>query len=97
MSEVDMMRPGGTVADQDRTFTGTGWEAPIITVLGVVEGEILETLESHGPMPLYRLIQAQERPASLVIMAVGALIRQGLLIGNEHRLEAVADARRRRA
>ncbi len=70
-------------------------ETPIMAVLGVVEGEILERLESSGPMPLYRLIQAQEQPASLVMMAVGALIRQGLLTGNEHRLELVREPWRR--
>ena len=72
-------------------------EPPIITVLGVVEGEILEYLEAHGATALYRLIQAQDWPASMVMMAVGALIRQGLVGGGEHRLELMAGAAPMRA
>lgn len=87
----EAMSPVVEIMERRGTFTGTGGEVPIITILGVVEGEVLEWLESHGPMPLYRLIQAQERPPSLIIMAVGALIRQGMLMGNEHRLEARDD------
>lgn len=68
----------------------TTWDTSVITLLGVVQGEILEALESHGPMSLYRLIQSQDRPASTVTMAVGALIREGLVGGNEPRLHAIA-------
>lgn len=62
-------------------------EMPILAQLGAVEGDVLEYLELHGPTSLYRLIQAHDWPASLGMMAVGALIRQGLVRGSEQQLE----------
>lgn len=63
--------------------------ASLMAWLGITEGEVLEFLEVHGPTSLYRLIQALDHPASTVIMAVGALIREGLIKGSEQRLEYV--------
>lgn len=59
----------------------TAQEVPTRTMIGIVEGEILEYLERHGPASVYRLVQALEWPSTLVIMAAGALIREGLAKG----------------
>ena len=64
-------------------------ESSLMTVLGIAEGDVLEYLEGHGAASLYRVIQTQEWPSSMVIMAVGALIRQGLIRGDQRRLEPV--------
>ncbi len=61
----------------------------LFTLVGVVEGDILNYVEMRGGTTLRRLIQGLEWPSSLVVMAAGALIRQGLVRGNQHELEAV--------
>lgn len=66
-------------------------ETPIPSLLGIVEGDLLEYLEAHGPTSVYRLVQSQDWPAPLVLMAVGALARQGLVRGSERQLELVLD------
>lgn len=54
---------------------------PLVTSLGLVEGEVLLYLEEHGPTSLQELIRELEWSARLVVMGVGALIRQGLIRG----------------
>ena len=61
--------------------------ASLMAWLGITEGEVLEFLEAHGPVSLHRLVQGLDRPSSMVVMAVGALIREGLVKGNEEYLE----------
>lgn len=65
-------------------------ETPILSQLGVVEGDVLSYLESRGPTSLHRLVLSQDWPSSLVVMAVGALIRQGLVRGSEQQLACVS-------
>lgn len=65
--------------------------APLITAIGLIEGDLLETLESRGPMSAYRLVHTQDCPASLVLMAIGDLIRTGLIQGTEARLELTSE------
>jgi len=52
-----------------------------MTPLGIVEGEVLLSLEHHGETTLRRLIQESQWPARIVMMGVGALIREGLVHG----------------
>lgn len=56
---------------------------PLITLLGLVAGDALTYVEEHGPTTLRRLIRRLEWPASLVVMAVGALVRGGLVQGRQ--------------
>jgi hypothetical protein len=57
----------------------------LITLLGMVEGEILTHIETHGATALPTLARALEWPMPLVIMAAGALIRRGLVRGVQSR------------
>ena len=80
--------PGMAHAEETQELSKA--ESSLITILGIAEGDVLEYLERHGATSLYRLIQTQEWPSSMVIMAVGALIRQGLIRGDQHQLEPSA-------
>ncbi len=53
--------------------------ASIITVLGIVEGEVLLYLEEHGFARLRKIVRVLEWPMAEVMMAIGALIREGLV------------------
>lgn len=64
---------------------------PLVTVLGVVEGEILSYLEAHGASTMRRIIRMLEWPTMVVVMGVGALIRQGLVRGIRRDLEVVLE------
>lgn len=61
----------------------------LMTPLGIVEGEVLVYLDRHHITTLRRLNQAMAAPSYLVMMAVGALIRAGLVRGAQHDLEVV--------
>ena len=67
---------------------------PLMTTLGIVSGEILTDLEQHGPTSMRRLIRELAWPAPVVMMAVGALIREGLIQAAQHELEVVIEPRR---
>ncbi|MBI2093777.1 MAG: hypothetical protein HYT88_03530 [Candidatus Omnitrophica bacterium] len=56
-----------------------GSRGSIITELGLTEGEVLTHLEESGPTGLRRLTLLLARPPHYVVMAVGSLIRQGLI------------------
>ena len=64
----------------------------LMTLLGLVEGDILDYLEIHGPASLRRLIQRLEWPANIITMAVGSLIRHGLVHGEQRELEIMLEA-----
>ena len=64
---------------------------PLVTVLGVVEGDILNFLETHGTLTLRRLIRMVEWPTMMVVMGVGALIREGLVRAVRRELEVVIE------
>jgi len=61
----------------------------IMTPLGIIEGEVLLWLETHGPATIRYLTRELEWPAAMVTMAVGALVRQGLARAARHDLEVV--------
>ncbi len=66
-------------------------QSSLMTPLGVVAGEILVYLEEHGATPLKRVVRELEGPAALVTMAVGFLIREGLVRGLQHGFEVVLE------
>ena len=59
----------------------------LMTPLGLVGGEALAYLEEHGATTVRRLIRELEWPSHMVMMAVGALIREGLVQAIQHDLE----------
>lgn len=63
----------------------------IVTPLGIVEGEVLMHLEEHGSTTLRHLVRELGWPTSMVMMAVGALIRQGLVLGTQRELEVLVE------
>ncbi len=52
---------------------------PLITSLGIIEGEILIALERDGALTLRELTRALTWPARLIMMAVGGLVREHLI------------------
>lgn len=73
----------GSWAVQERrktTARASSWEAAsLMTPVGVVEGDILTYLEQHDAVTLDQLIQQLAWPSLVIVMAVGALIREGLI------------------
>jgi DNA-binding MarR family transcriptional regulator len=65
----------------------------IMTSLGIVEGEVLLHLEEHGATALRQLMRELEWPSPIVTMAIGALIRQGLVRASQHELELLLEPR----
>lgn len=65
----------------------------LMTPLGLIGGEVLMYLEQHGATTLRRLIRELEWSAPLVMMAVGALVREGLVRAAQHDLEVIVEAR----
>ena len=68
-----------------------GMTTSFVTGLGVVEGEILNDLEQYGTLTLRRLIRMVEWPTMMVVMGVGALIREGLVRAVRRELEVVLE------
>ena len=67
-------------------------EQSLITLLALVEGDILIYLEeSRGRVTLRRLIQALDWPSRMVVMGVGALVRRKLVIGSQQPLEVLLE------
>lgn len=66
----------------------------LMTPLGVVEGEVLAYLEREEVSTLRRLNREIRQPAYMVMMAVGALIRAGLIRGIQHELDVVVKRRK---
>jgi hypothetical protein len=66
-------------------------DASLMSPLGVVEGEVLMYLEEHGATTLRQLTRELAWPASMVMMAVGALVRESLARAVQHELEIVIE------
>ncbi len=64
---------------------------PLMTTLGIVEGEILIYLERYGAATLRELTRTLDWPARLVTMAVGGLVRERLARAEEFDLEVVVE------
>lgn len=67
---------------------------PLLMSLGLIEGEILTYLERHGATTLRRLIRELEWSAPMVMMAVGALVRERLIRATQHDLEVIVEPER---
>ena len=65
---------------------------PLMTFLGVIGGEVLSYLESHSRTTLRRMIEDLPWPAVWVMMAMGALIRQGLVRGIQHGADVIIES-----
>lgn len=65
--------------------------ASLMTPIGRAEGEILTYLERHGVSSVRRLIRELEWPAPVIMMAVGALAREGLVRAVRHDLEVLVE------
>jgi hypothetical protein len=64
-------------------------DVSLMTSLGVIEGELLTYVEEHGSTPIRRLIRESSWPMPMVMMAVGALAREGLVRLIRHDLETI--------
>ncbi len=76
------------------------WETPfwpmcrsLMTPLGIVEGEVLEYLERHQTATLRQLTRTLASPSYMVMMAVGALTRAGIVRATQRDLEIVVKSR----
>ena len=65
--------------------------ASLMTPLGLVSGEALTYIERHPKTTLRQLIRSLPWPTPIVIMSVGALIREGLIRGVQRELEIVLE------
>ncbi len=83
------------MADQTAVHGTTGMpgasRSSLMTSLGLVEGDLLTYLERHGATTLRRLIRESDWPAPMIMMGLGALIRQGLARALQHDLEVIVE------
>ena len=63
----------------------------LMTPIGIVEGEVLTYLEEHGATTLRHLTREMGWPTTMIMMAVGALVRAGLARATQHELEVIVD------
>ena len=84
---MDGMRATNLEETWGQSSVAEQMSASLMTPLGVIEGEVLIYLEEHGATPMRRLTRELDWPASLVIMAVGALVRERLVRATQHELE----------
>lgn len=66
-------------------------KAPLITTLGLVEGDVPAFLEDHGATTLRGLIRELEWPSRMVMMAVGALVRERLVRAAQRELKVILE------
>ena len=62
-----------------------------MTRLGVIEGEVMTYLEARGTTGLRQVIRELDWPMRQVVMAVGSLIRRGLVLGVQRDLELLLE------
>jgi hypothetical protein len=78
---------------QDWAKTGIGQEnQSLMTPIALVEGEVLETIESRGPVDLSRVLKTTKQPKPLVVMSVGALVRDGLVRATKSKQHIVLES-----
>ena len=66
--------------------------ASLMTPLGLISGDVLTYLEERGATAVRRIVRDLEWPAQMVTMAIGALIREGLVRAVQHDLEVIIEA-----
>jgi len=70
------------MAQEFETLYAPASEGPaLITKLGMIEGEILSHLETEGPTNVQDLLSRLPWRSESLLMAIGSLIRQGLVRG----------------
>ena len=65
----------------------------LMTSWGLVEGEVLTYLEEHGATILRELIRKLGRSTAMVMMGVGALVREGLVEGRQQDVNVMVSLR----
>lgn len=65
--------------------------ASLLAPLGIIEEAALAQLESSGPTSLRTLIRRLNWPSPYVIMAVGALVHEGLVRAQERELDIIVE------
>jgi DNA-binding MarR family transcriptional regulator len=61
----------------------------LIITIGIIEGEILTYLENSGKATMAELTRDLEWPSSFLWMALGALVKGGLVLTEKHELDMV--------
>ena len=83
--------PRKSWAVQAAQGTDAGASKSLMTTIGIVEGEVLAYLDTHGATTLRHLTRELEWPTTMIMMAVGALVREGLARAVQHELEIIVD------
>ncbi len=63
----------------------TRGDPSLMTLVGIAEGEVLEALETGGPAAMASVLEQSQLPMPLVLMSVGALVRDGLVRATKSR------------
>lgn len=66
----------------------------LMTTLGIISGEALTLLERNGAMSLRSLIRELPWAMPVITMAIGSLVREGLIKAEQHELEIILEPRR---
>ena len=64
----------------------------LMTPLGLISGDVLTYLEERGTTTVRRLVREVEWPSQMITMAIGSLIREGLVRAVQHDLEVIVEA-----
>ena len=76
----------------DRSTLGIGpRDASLMTSVGLAAGEVLTEVDVSGAVTLRQLIRKLDWPVHLVMMAVGVLVRQGLVRATQRELEVLVE------
>jgi DNA-binding MarR family transcriptional regulator len=78
-------------AESGKHVAGANPAQSVETALGIVEGDVLLYLDRYGATPMRRVIRELGWPSPMVTMAIGALIREGLIGAKQHELELVLE------
>ena len=84
----------GSMPAVEEQRKGSAWQrrdASLFTLLGLVAGDVLVYLEAHGATTLRGLIRQLEWSSPMVMMAAGALTREGLVRSTQHNLEVIVE------
>ncbi len=95
MEKAVLEMPAGDQMDEllasATTQLFTERDRSLMTPLGLAAGEVLTEVDSLGTATLRQLIRKLDWPVYLVMMAVGALVRQGLVRATQRELEVIVE------
>lgn len=80
----------GSATDQTAVMSAQV-DVSLMTPLGLAAGEVLIEIDRSGGTALRQLIRKLDGPVYVVMMAVGALIRQGLVRATQRELEVMIE------